>query len=179
MRSYSLAWNATKVLDELLLPWPARSWDARHLLLTLAGWLAASVGTPSSPFLCDGLQSLWGGVWEAVSWPLKTMSMWPSKKKGAGGRLFGGGCSLGALSLGNYGEFCGGPLKLCHDKQTKGLSRVGQWNCIRKEFVHPTSSVQSALVCISHPFARNDGTRFILVLGKTRVMDILNYKRNC
>lgn len=57
--------------------------------------------------------------------------------------------SLGALSFGNYGEFCGGPLKPCHDKQTKGqqLSRVDWWNCIRKELGHPTSSVLSATLC--------------------------------
>lgn len=59
------------------------------------------------------------------------------------------GFSLGALFFGNYGEFCGGPLKPCHDKQTKGqqLSRVDWWNCIRKELGHPTSSVLSATLC--------------------------------
>lgn len=87
----------------------------------------------------------------------KNMSIWPSKKRD---------CSLGASSLGNYGEFCGGPLKPCHDKQTKGqqFSGVDRWNCFRKEFGHPTSSVPSVLMCIYLPSLCQEWFGYVLPL---------------
>lgn len=79
----------------------------------------------------------------------KNMPVWPSKSWG---------CFLGALSLDNFREFCGGPLRPRYDKQTKEqqLSGVDGWNCLREEFGHWTSSVLSAFLCISDPFTRSD-----------------------
>lgn len=78
----------------------------------------------------------------------ENMLVWPLKRWS---------CFLGVPSLDNYGEFFGGPLRPCRDKQTKEqhLSGVDGWNCMREKFGHWTSSVLSVFMGISHPFIRN------------------------
>lgn len=136
--SVSLARNASKVLS-MLLPWelcPAHTGFICRDSITAfpLRWLSEPLGR------C---------LRNSDQGHCKNMPVWPSERWG---------CFLGALSLDDYGEFCGGPLRPCHDKQTKQQQRSGvdAWNCMREEFGYWTSSVLSELVCISDPFTRND-----------------------